>query len=207
MVLADQPIWSLGSLTVHSWLLRQTQLLRNTEKDQTKSYLPVSKIKVWCYQFTLHQSVIWPLKLCEITAITALNLDSKSNSYICKRLGLPPVPHQFCLVWWGSDPKMWYKATKWEVRNKRYKIRVTWEKQQGNWKTCEAVINRDSSWANKWKIPQGKAELPHGVCTFAKDLGEFCQKQKGSKQSALIFTRCPCWLLLISVHFHRQRRE
>lgn len=49
-----------------------------------ESHLP-GKLKVWCYQFTLYQRSIWPLKLCEITTSTVLRMDAKANKW----LGLP----------------------------------------------------------------------------------------------------------------------
>lgn len=51
-------------------------------------FLP-GKFKVWCYQFTLYQRLMWPLKLCDTTSTTALKMDSKANNYIRKWLGLP----------------------------------------------------------------------------------------------------------------------
>lgn len=40
-------------------------------------------------KFTLYQRLMWPLKMCEITATTVAKLDAKHNNYIRKRLGLP----------------------------------------------------------------------------------------------------------------------
>lgn len=53
-----------------------------------QSHLP-GKFKVWCYQSTLFQCLMWPLKLCDITSTTALKMDAEANSYIQKWLGLP----------------------------------------------------------------------------------------------------------------------
>lgn len=47
------------------------------------------KFKVWCYQFTLFQRLMWPLKLIDISSTTVLKLDAKANNYIYKCLGLP----------------------------------------------------------------------------------------------------------------------
>lgn len=43
-----------------------------------QSYLP-EKFKVWCYQHTLYQQVMWLFKLSDITASTALQMDAKAN--------------------------------------------------------------------------------------------------------------------------------
>lgn len=44
---------------------------------------------MWCYQFTLFQRVMWPLKMCEIQSTTASRLDGIAKTYIRKWLGLP----------------------------------------------------------------------------------------------------------------------
>ncbi|CAG6012252.1 unnamed protein product, partial [Menidia menidia] len=57
-----------------------------TRIDQSK--LP-GKYKVWCYQFTLYQRLLWPLKMSEIPSSTVSKMDMKANSFIRKWLGLP----------------------------------------------------------------------------------------------------------------------
>lgn len=44
-----------------------------------RSPLP-EKFKVWCYQFTLYQRLMWPLKLCNVSLATAQKLDSKATT-------------------------------------------------------------------------------------------------------------------------------
>lgn len=92
-LLVDQPVQSHGRLYTadlsdkHMASSVASQLLDGLKKiDQ--SLLP-GKFKVWCYQFTLYQRLMWPLKLCDITLTTVLKLNSKANNYIRKWLGLP----------------------------------------------------------------------------------------------------------------------
>lgn len=49
----------------------------------------LGKYKVWCYQFTLYQCVMWPPKVCEIPSSVANRMDDISYIYIRKWLGLP----------------------------------------------------------------------------------------------------------------------
>lgn len=67
-------------------------------KRVNQSFLP-GKHNVWCYQFTLYQCLMWPLKLCDITSTTVLKMDSKANSYIRKWLGLPRCLSNMALFW------------------------------------------------------------------------------------------------------------
>ncbi len=67
--------------------LVQKQLREGLEKIDS-SQLP-GKLKVWCYQFTLFQRVMWPLKVSEIPSSLASRMDTISNTYIRKWLGLP----------------------------------------------------------------------------------------------------------------------
>ncbi len=62
--------------------------LKEGLKRTDKSYLP-GKYNVWCFQFTLYQRVIWPLKMCEIISTTVKKLDARANNYTRKWLGLP----------------------------------------------------------------------------------------------------------------------
>ncbi|KAL7395412.1 hypothetical protein ABVT39_016252 [Epinephelus coioides] len=92
-LLMDQPVRSLGRLYTadlsdkHMAASIGFQLLDGLSKID-RSPLP-GKFKVWCYQFTLYQRLMWPLKLCDISLATAQKLDSKANNYIRKWLGLP----------------------------------------------------------------------------------------------------------------------
>ncbi len=90
--LRDQPVRSLGRLYTsdlsdkHMAVAIISQLSNGLEKiDQ--SFLP-GKLKVWCYEFTLYNRLMWPLKLCEITSSTVQKMDSNANNYIRKWLGL-----------------------------------------------------------------------------------------------------------------------
>ncbi|XP_016133791.1 nucleolar protein 10-like [Sinocyclocheilus grahami] len=67
--------------------LVQKQLREGLEKIDS-SQLP-GKLKVWCYQFTLFQRVMWPLKVSEIPSSLVSRIDTISNTYIRKWLGLP----------------------------------------------------------------------------------------------------------------------
>ncbi len=92
-LLVDQPVRSLGRLYTadlsdkHMAASIGSQLLDGLSKID-RSPLP-GKFKVWSYQFTLYQHLMWPLKLCDVSLATAQKLDSKANNYICKWLGLP----------------------------------------------------------------------------------------------------------------------
>ena len=92
-LLAEQPVRSLGRLYMadlsdsHMPATVMEQLVDGLERID-KSHLP-GKLKVWCYQFTLYQRLMWPLKMCEITTSTVLRMDAKANNFIRKWLGLP----------------------------------------------------------------------------------------------------------------------
>lgn len=92
-LLTQQPIRSLGREYTADLSDRQMGKLaqRQLREGLTKidsSQLP-GKLKVWCYQFTLFQRVMWPLKVSEIPSSSASKMDSIANSYIRKWLGLP----------------------------------------------------------------------------------------------------------------------
>lgn len=92
-LLAEQPVQSLGRLYMadlsdtHMPATIMQQLTDGLERIDM-SHLP-GKLKVWCYQFTLYQRLMWPLKVCEITSSTVMKMDAKANSFIRKWLGLP----------------------------------------------------------------------------------------------------------------------
>ncbi len=65
----------------------QKQLREGIEKIDNRQ-LP-GKLKVWCYQFTLLQWVMWPLKVSVIPSSLTSRMDTISNTYIRKWLGLP----------------------------------------------------------------------------------------------------------------------
>lgn len=65
-----------------------TSQLADGLKTTDQSYLP-GKFKGWCCQHTLYQRVMLPLKMSDITASAALQMDAKANNLICKWLGLP----------------------------------------------------------------------------------------------------------------------
>lgn len=52
------------------------------------SHLP-GKLKVWCYQQTLFQRVLWPLKVCEIPITEVIRMDSHAKNNIRKWFSLP----------------------------------------------------------------------------------------------------------------------
>ncbi|KAJ8334019.1 hypothetical protein SKAU_G00413380 [Synaphobranchus kaupii] len=92
-LLVEQPVRSLGRLYTadlsdkHMTSSIMTQLSEGLGKlDQ--SHLP-GNLVIWCYQFTLYQRLMWPLKLSEIASTAVLKMDSKANNYIRKWLGLP----------------------------------------------------------------------------------------------------------------------
>ncbi len=92
-LLKEQPVRSLGREYTpelsdrQMGKLVQKQLREGLEKIDS-SQLP-GKLKVWCYQFTLFQRVMWPLKVSEIPSSLASRMDTISNTYIRKWLGLP----------------------------------------------------------------------------------------------------------------------
>ncbi|KAL7372628.1 hypothetical protein ABVT39_019614 [Epinephelus coioides] len=69
-LLVDQPVQSLGRLYTanlsdkHMAALIGSQLLDGLSKIDRSPL--AGKFKVWCYQFTLYQRLMWPLKLCAI---------------------------------------------------------------------------------------------------------------------------------------------
>lgn len=93
LVLAEQPIRNLGreytaDLADRHMVDSVTNQLTEGLKRIDQSCIP-GKYKVWCFQFTLYQRVMWPLKMSEITSTTVIKLDAKANNYIRKWLGLP----------------------------------------------------------------------------------------------------------------------
>uniref|UniRef100_A0A3B1JJ67 Reverse transcriptase domain-containing protein n=1 Tax=Astyanax mexicanus TaxID=7994 RepID=A0A3B1JJ67_ASTMX len=92
-LLAEQPIRSLGREYTAELSDRQmgTMIQRQLREGLIKinsSQLP-GKLKVWCYQFTLFQRVMWPLKVCEVPSSVSSKMDGIANSYMRKWLGLP----------------------------------------------------------------------------------------------------------------------
>ncbi|KAG1925338.1 hypothetical protein F2P79_025614 [Pimephales promelas] len=92
-LLSSQPVRSLGR--TYSADLTDKQMGNAVKKQLADglarinlSQLP-GKYKVWCYQFTLYQRIMWPLKMSEVPSSTVSKLDSLANSYIRKWLGLP----------------------------------------------------------------------------------------------------------------------
>lgn len=51
------------------------------------SQLP-GKIKVWCYQFTLYQRLMWPMKVSKVPSLVVSKMDGIANIDIRKWLGL-----------------------------------------------------------------------------------------------------------------------
>lgn len=82
---SEQPIRSLGREYTADLSDRkmgkmvQKQLEHGLARIDS-SQLPV-KFKLWCYQFTLFQGVMCPLKMCEIPSTTASRLDGIANTY------------------------------------------------------------------------------------------------------------------------------
>ncbi|XP_074530869.1 LOW QUALITY PROTEIN: interferon-induced very large GTPase 1-like [Halichoeres trimaculatus] len=92
-VIADQPIRSLGRHYTAS--LSDKEIGKTTLQQLSEglakidaSQLP-GKFKVWCFNFTLHPRIMWPLKLCEVTSSAVSKMDAKASSFIRKWLGLP----------------------------------------------------------------------------------------------------------------------
>ncbi|CAJ1079913.1 uncharacterized protein LOC122133219 [Xyrichtys novacula] len=89
---ANQPIQSLGRQykadlsDKHAGKAVRKQLSEDLARIN-KSQLP-GKFKVWCYNFTLYQRIMWPPKMCEIPSSKVNGLDRLTNSYIRKWLGL-----------------------------------------------------------------------------------------------------------------------
>ncbi|KAK0153977.1 hypothetical protein N1851_003944 [Merluccius polli] len=98
-LLAEQPVRSLGRLYTadlsdsHMPVTVMEQLADGLERID-KSHLP-GKLKVWCYQFTLYQRLMWPLKMCEITTSTVLRMDAKESE-----------PFQHRPVWEKDTPSI-----------------------------------------------------------------------------------------------------
>lgn len=92
-LLMDQPVRSLGSLYTADLSDKYMAALIGSQlqDDLSKiSRIPLpGQFKVWCYQFTLHKHLMWPLKLCDVSLVPAHKLDSKANNYIPKWPGLP----------------------------------------------------------------------------------------------------------------------
>ncbi len=91
--LAEKPLKSLGRQYTADLSDRQMgkqakqQLAEGLVKiDQTQ--LP-GKHKVWCYQHTLYQCVMWPLKICKVPMSEVSRMDSLANRYIRRWMGLP----------------------------------------------------------------------------------------------------------------------
>lgn len=57
---------------------------------------------MWCYQHTLYQQVMWPLKICEVPTSEVCKMDSLANGYIRKWLGLPRCFSDVGLFGWNK---------------------------------------------------------------------------------------------------------
>ncbi|KAL2097226.1 hypothetical protein ACEWY4_006433 [Coilia grayii] len=92
-LLSEQPIRSLGREYTADLSDRQMGKLVQQQLGRGLARIDGSelpgKFKLWCYQFTRFQCVMWPLKVCEIPSTTVSRLDSIANTYIRKWLGLP----------------------------------------------------------------------------------------------------------------------
>ncbi|CAJ1066598.1 hypothetical protein ROHU_018794 [Xyrichtys novacula] len=103
--LAEKPLKSLGRQYMADLSDRQMgkqakqQLAQGLAKID-KSQLP-GKHKVWCYQHTLYQRVMWPLKICEIPMSEVSRMDNLANSYIRKWMGLPRCFSDVGLCGWN----------------------------------------------------------------------------------------------------------
>ncbi|KAL7836380.1 hypothetical protein AOLI_G00276640 [Acnodon oligacanthus] len=92
-LLADQPIRSLRR--EYTSELSDRQMGRRVQKQLREGLMKINssqlpgKLKVWCYQFTLFQRVMWPLKVCEIPFSMASKMDGIAKSNMRKWLGLP----------------------------------------------------------------------------------------------------------------------
>lgn len=92
-LLVEHPVQSLGRLYTadlsdkHTVATVASQLVENLTKIN-QNY-PPGKFKVWCYQHTLHQQVMWLLKLNDIRASMVPRMNAKANNFIRKWLGLP----------------------------------------------------------------------------------------------------------------------
>ncbi|KAL7378001.1 hypothetical protein ABVT39_007243 [Epinephelus coioides] len=92
-LVAEHPVQSLGRLYTadlsdrHMVATVTSQLVDGLRKINQSNLL--GKFKVWCYQYTLYQRVMWPLKLSDITASAAMRMDAKANNFIHKWFGLP----------------------------------------------------------------------------------------------------------------------
>ncbi len=126
-VLSEQPIRILGrkysaELTDKHMATTVTAQLKDGLKRTDQSYLP-GKHKLWCYQFTLYQCVMWPLKMCEITATTVARMDAISKSYIRK--------------WLDVAISLWFSIVLTKCSSAPTKEHLTWvqagEDQAGAW--------------------------------------------------------------------------
>lgn len=92
-LLSEKLIKSLGREYTADLSIQQTgrlvqkQLAHGLARIES-SQLP-GKHKLWCYQLTLFQCIMWPLKVCEIPSTMASRIDGIANTYIRKWLVLP----------------------------------------------------------------------------------------------------------------------
>lgn len=128
-LVVEEPVRSLGRLYMadlsdkHMVSAIATQLTDGLHKIN-QCFLP-GKFKVWCYQFTLYQRLMWPLKLCDITLTSVLKLEAKANTYVRK--------------WLGLKVHIISEVTK--MDEEQYKITAISQQKQGKWSTWEAVTN------------------------------------------------------------------
>lgn len=103
--LSEKPLQSLGRQ--YSADLSDRQMGKQAKRQLAEglakidqSQLP-GKHKVWCYQRTLYQLVMWSLKICKIPMSEVCRMDSLANGYIRKWMGLPRCFSDAGLVEWN----------------------------------------------------------------------------------------------------------
>lgn len=86
-----RPFFSLEESSFHGLSDRQMGKLAKLAESRAKidQSLLSRKHKVWYYQHSLYQWVMWPLKVCVIPASEVCKMESLANSYIRKWMGLP----------------------------------------------------------------------------------------------------------------------
>ena len=94
--IVDQPIKRVGRQYTSSLLDKEMvktilqQLSAKPLKDRIKSSTwEVQGVVVQLLFIILYQRIMWPMKLCEVTSLADSKIDAKTNSSICKWLGLP----------------------------------------------------------------------------------------------------------------------
>lgn len=94
--MADQPIRRVGRQFTSSLLDKEMgktilqQLSARPLEDQVKpSTWEVQGVVVQLLYIILYQRIMWPMKLYEVTSSADSRIDAKTNTFICKWLGLP----------------------------------------------------------------------------------------------------------------------